>query len=404
MAMRINEAAKLAARGIRSNIMRAFLTSLGIIIGVAAVIIIIAIGEGARAEVLGSIESLGTNIIFVMQGEGKPVKSPGQSSQLNMDVMEELEKMVPHLESIAADASRSGIQVKFGKDAVSSTIIGVTGGYLDVRGYEVAEGRAFTADEIARGELVAMVSEDMASDLFKGTEPVGQKVSSAGMTFRVIGVFKSEGTNFFQQMAGFRILQMLLPMNTVQRRITGGEQLTSIYLKIDDAKYMDAAAAATERALLIKMGYEENFRVTNQADILDIMSTVTGTMTYLLAGIAAVSLVVGGIGIMNIMLVSVTERIREIGIRKALGATKRDILAQFLMEAVMISFSGGAVGMLMGWGVASLVSRLAGWPSLVPWYSIALALGFSLGIGLFFGVYPANKAASLQPVDALRYE
>ncbi len=402
--MRINEAAKLAARGIRANVMRAFLTSLGIIIGVAAVIIIIAIGEGARAEVLGSIESLGTNIIFVMQGEGRPVKSPGQSSDLNMDVMEELEKMVPHLESIAADASRSGIQVKFGKDAVSATLIGVTGGYLGVRGYEVSQGRAFTADEISRGELVAMISEDMAQDLFKGEEPVGQKVSSAGMTFRVIGVFKSEGTNFFQQMAGFRILQMLLPMNTVQRRITGSGALTSIYLKIDDARYMDAAAVATERALLIKMGYEENFRVTNQADILDIMSTVTGTMTYLLAGIAAVSLVVGGIGIMNIMLVSVTERIREIGIRKALGATKRDILAQFLMEAVMISFSGGAVGMFLGWGVASLISRLAGWPSLVPWYSIALALGFSLGIGLFFGVYPANKAASLQPVDALRYE
>ncbi len=402
--MRINEAAKLAARGIRANLMRAFLTSLGIIIGVAAVIIIIAIGEGARAEVLGSIESLGTNIIFVIEGEGKPVKSPGQSSELNMDVMKELERMVPHLENIAADASRSGIQVKYGKDAVSATLIGVTGGYLDVRGYEVAQGRAFTADEITSGELVAMISEDMSADLFKGAEPVGQKVVSAGMTFRVIGVFKSEGTNFFQQMAGFRILQMLLPMNTVQRRITGSVALTSIYLKIDDARYMDAAAAATERALLIKMGYEENFRVTNQADILDIMSTVTGTMTYLLAGIAAVSLVVGGIGIMNIMLVSVTERIREIGIRKALGATKRDILAQFLMEAVMISFSGGAVGMLFGWGVANLVSRLAGWPSLVPWYSIALALGFSLGIGLFFGVYPANKAASLQPVDALRYE
>lgn len=402
--MRINEAAKLAARGIRANLMRAFLTSLGIIIGVAAVIIIIAIGEGARAEVLGSIESLGTNIIFVIEGEGKPVKSPGQSSELNMDVMKELERMVPHLENIAADASRSGIQVKYGKDAVSATLIGVTGGYLDVRGYEVAQGRAFTADEITRGELVAMISEDMSADLFKGAEPVGQKVVTAGMTFRVIGVFKSEGTNFFQQMAGFRILQMLLPMNTVQRRITGSAALTSIYLKIDDARYMDAAAAATERALLIKMGYEENFRVTNQADILDIMSTVTGTMTYLLAGIAAVSLVVGGIGIMNIMLVSVTERIREIGIRKALGATRRDILAQFLMEAVMISFSGGAVGMLFGWGVASLVSRLAGWPSLVPWYSIALALGFSLGIGLFFGVYPANKAASLQPVDALRYE
>lgn len=402
--MRINEAAKLAARGIRANLMRAFLTSLGIIIGVAAVIIIIAIGEGARAEVLGSIESLGTNIIFVIEGEGKPVKSPGQSSELNMDVMKELERMVPHLENIAADASRSGIQVKYGKDAVSATLIGVTGGYLDVRGYEVAQGRAFTADEITSGELVAMISEDMSADLFKGAEPVGQKVVSAGMTFRVIGVFKSEGTNFFQQMAGFRILQMLLPMNTVQRRITGSVALTSIYLKIDDARYMDAAAAATERALLIKMGYEENFRVTNQADILDIMSTVTGTMTYLLAGIAAVSLVVGGIGIMNIMLVSVTERIREIGIRKALGATRRDILAQFLMEAVIISFSGGAVGMLFGWGVASLVSRLAGWPSLVPWYSIALALGFSLGIGLFFGVYPANKAASLQPVDALRYE
>lgn len=402
--MRINEAAKLAARGIRGNLMRAFLTSLGIIIGVAAVIIIIAIGEGARAEVLGSIESLGTNIIFVMQGEGKPVKSPGQSTELNMDVMKELERMVPHLESIAADASRSGIQVKFGKDAVSATLIGVTGGYLGVRGYEVAQGRAFTEDEIARGELVSMISEDMAADLFKGAEPVGQKVSSAGMTFRVIGVFKSEGTNFFQQMAGFRILQMLLPINTVQRRITGSGTFTSIYLKIDDARYMDAAAAATERALLIKMGYKENFRVTNQADILDIMSTITSTMTYLLAGIAAVSLVVGGIGIMNIMLVSVTERIREIGIRKALGATKRDILMQFLLEAVMISFSGGAVGMLLGMGVASIISKLAGWPSLVPWYSIALALGFSLGIGLFFGVYPANKAASLQPVDALRYE
>lgn len=402
--MRIKEASKLALNGIRTNPLRAFLTSLGVVIGVAAVIIIIAIGEGARAEVVSSIEGLGSNILFVMPGEEKQVSSPRQTPVLDNSVLEELIRTVPLIEAAAGEVSRGGVAVKYGKVSLNASIIGATGNYIDVRDYEIVKGRGFSEEEIRSGDRICLITDDMATDLFEGGEPVGKQVNISGTTYRVAGTYKAMEIGFFRAMTGIRMDQVLLPITTVQRRMTGNDELSTIYISVDEAKNMAAAQKAVEKTLLAKMGFVENFNVANQADILDTLSTITGTLTSLLAGIAAVSLVVGGIGIMNIMLVSVTERIREIGIRKALGATRKDILAQFLMEAVIISFTGGAVGTILGLGIAYLVSSLAGWPGLIPWYSVALALTFSIGIGLFFGVYPANKAAALQPVDALRYE
>jgi len=402
--MRISEASKLALNGIRTNPLRAFLTSLGVVIGVAAVIIIIAIGEGARAQVVSNIEGLGSNILLVMPGDEKQVSSPRQTATLDNSVLEELIRTVPLIEAAAGEVSRGGVSVKHGKVSISASVIGATENYIDVRDYEIVKGRGFSEAEMTGGDRICLITDEMASDLFAGEEPVGKQVDISGTTYRVAGTYRAKEIGFFRAMTGMRMDQVLLPITTVQRRMTGNDELSAIYISVDEAKNMDAAQKAVERTLLAKMEFEENFNVANQADILDALNTVTGTLTTLLAGIAAVSLVVGGIGIMNIMLVSVTERIREIGIRKALGATRKDILAQFLMEAVMISFTGGAAGTLLGLGIAFLVSSLAGWPGLIPWYSVVLALTFSIGIGLFFGVYPANKAAALQPVDALRYE
>ena len=402
--MKIKEAAKLAIEGIRTNPMRAFLTSLGVVIGVAAVIVIIAMGEGARAQVVESIEGLGSNIIFVTSGEGKPVPLSRQSSQLDNSVFDALVGEVKGLDGAAAELTVGGVSVRYGKAELSASVIGATFGYLDVRGYKLGRGRPFTEAEMQRAERVAILAQDLADQMFPDEEPVGRQIKVNGTSYKVVGVYAPAEATFFRTMTGFRMYQLLLPITTVQRRMSGDDRISTVYLKVADAKGMDAVKAAAGRALVSKMGYEENFNLLSQADLLDSLNTVTRTLTYLLASIAGVSLVVGGIGIMNIMLVSVTERIKEIGIRMALGATKRDILAQFLMEAVMISFTGGAVGMALGWALAALASRIAGWPGLVPWYAVALALTFSIGIGLFFGVYPANKAASLQPVDALRYE
>lgn len=402
--MKIREAAKLAFEGIRTNPMRAFLTSLGVVIGVAAVIVIIAMGEGARAQVVESIEGLGSNIIFISSGEAKPVPLSRQSSELDNSVLEALMDEVGGLEGAAAELTMGGVAVRYGESELSSSVIGASEGYLSVRNYKLTGGRTFTQKELDGAERVCILGKDLADEMFAGEEPVGKQVKVNSTSYRVIGVYEPAEATFFRTMTGFRMYQLLMPLTTVQRRMSGDDRVSTIYLKVEDAKGMDAAKAAAERALMSKMAYEENFNLMSQADLLDSLNTITRTMTYLLASIAGVSLVVGGIGIMNIMLVSVTERIKEIGIRKALGATKRDILAQFLMEAVMISFTGGAVGMALGWALAALASRIAGWPGLVPWYAVALALTFSIGIGLFFGVYPANKAASLQPVDALRYE
>lgn len=402
--MRIREALRLAAEGIRTNPLRAFLTSLGVVIGVAAVIVIIAIGEGARAQVISNIESLGSNMIYVTGGSAKPVPYSRQSSVLDNSVLETLEGKLQGLEGAAAELSRAGARVKYGKASITANILGGTADYMSVRNLELTSGRRFTDAEMAEGARVCLLGSDLADELFAGEMPIGRQVKVDGASYRVIGTFTGSATSLLRAMAGIKIYQVLIPLATAQRRITGTQDVSAIYLKVARAADMEAVRTAAEKVLTEKMAYEENFGVTSQADLLDTLNTITRTMTYLLAGIAAVSLVVGGIGIMNIMLVSVTERIKEIGIRKALGATRQDILAQFLIEAVMISCAGGAVGMALGWSIAAIASRLAGWPSLVPWYSIALALSFSTGIGLFFGVYPANKAASLQPVDALRYE
>ncbi|HNZ09537.1 MAG TPA: ABC transporter permease [Bacillota bacterium] len=402
--MKIREAFKLAAEGIRTNPMRAFLTSLGVVIGVAAVIVIIAIGEGARAQVISNIESLGSNIVYVTQGSAKPVPYSRQSSVLDSSVFVTLKGKVPGLVGAAAELTRGGAQVRYEKNTVTATVLGGTEDYMEVRNLELLTGRQFTKSEMDEGARVCLLGSDLADELVADGTLIGRQVKVDGVSYRVIGTFSGSAMGILRAMAGIKLYQVLIPLTTAQRRITGTGAVSSIYLKVARAEDMEAVKEAAEKALIEKMAYEENFTVTSQADLLDTLNTITRTMTYLLAGIAAVSLVVGGIGIMNIMLVSVTERIKEIGIRKALGATKQDILGQFLIEAVMISCAGGAVGMALGWSIAAIASKIAGWPSLVPWYSVVLALSFSMGIGLFFGVYPANKAASLQPVDALRYE
>lgn len=402
--MRIRVALRLALDGIRTNPMRAFLTSLGVVIGVAAVILIIAIGEGARAQVVSNIEGLGTNIIYVSGGSARPVLSSWQSAKLDNGVFADLTGRVAGLSDAAAELTAAGREVRYADKTASATVSGVTAGYMDVRNYKLISGRQFNEAETVGAQRVCMLSWDLADELFRGKQAIGSQVKLEGVSYRVTGVYQPSEAGFFRTMAGMGTYQALIPLSTAQKRLSGNDALSMVLLKVKDARDMDSAKLATERFLLSKMGYEENFNVMSQADMLSSLNTVTRTMTYLLASIAAISLVVGGIGIMNIMLVSVTERIREIGIRKALGAARGDILMQFLIEAVLISLAGGTVGTAAGWSLAAVVSKIAGWPSLVPWYSVALALAFSSAIGLFFGVYPANKAAALQPVEALRYE
>lgn len=408
--MNIGQAILEALESLGANKMRSGLTILGIVIGVAAVIAMLAVGAGAQNTITGSISGIGSNLIFIFSGGmSESVRNPQPLTMNDAEALRD-EFSAPDIEAVAP-VIRGNAEITYNREATQTQIFGITPDYLAVRSYELTEGEPITDEDLLGRASVALIGPDVADTLFDRREGViGETIRIEGQPFRIIGVLASKGGSSF----GSEDNVILLPFTTAQTRLLrrARERVDVIFIQAVSA---DAVSSASEQASeilrqrhRISLG-EDDFTVFTQQDFVATAQTITGVLTVFLGGIAAISLLVGGIGIMNIMLVSVTERTREIGLRKALGARRRDILIQFLSESSLLSLIGGLIGIGLGWLIAFGVGRIAAasGTELNPAVSIdaiLLATIFSTAVGLFFGLYPANRAASLEPVEALRYE
>ena len=406
--MLIGEIISVALGALRANKLRSLLTMLGIVIGVGAVIAVVALGTGAQQAVKDRIAALGTTLLTVNPGQqrGQGVAIAGAQQRLTIEDAKAVDEHAEHLLGVQPEM-RSMQQIVFGNKNASTQIIGTTPNYLEVRKYTMAVGKMFTAADDEGRQRVAVVGNTVVNNLGL-TSPeaiVGETVRIRGTQFTVLGVMAPKGqANAFQDPDD----EILVPIQTARFRVNGSDRLASISALAASEDEIPDAMAEIQRVLRrqhkIRQGLPDDFQIRNQADILQTTQETTQVMTYLLSGIAAVSLLVGGIGIMNIMLVSVTERTREIGIRKALGATRANILLQFLIEAVVLCLLGGMMGIALGAGGATIMSHTAGWSIQVSPGAIIMAFMFSAFVGLSFGVWPARRAAVLDPIVALRYE
>ncbi len=403
---------RIALLALRINKMRSALTMLGIIIGVAAVIVMIAVGNGAQARVEEQIKSLGSNIIMVLSGSVTSGGARGGSGSQPTIFEEDAYAMMREVDEIqaAAPTLRGAGQAIAGNANWSTVFYGVTPEYLEVREWPIIEGRGFEQAEINGSGKVVLIGQTVAENLFGAASPLDQVIRVRKVPLTLIGVLERRG----QSMVGQDQDDVLLmPLSTARTRVLGVTQskarsVSSIMVKVKEGADM-AEAEARMRELLrqrhrLQPGQDDDFFVRNLSEILQAQEASSKIMGLLLAAVASVSLLVGGIGIMNIMLVSVTERTREIGLRMAVGARGRDILTQFLVEAVTLSLIGGLIGILLGISTTALIASLAGWPMALSINAILLATGFATLIGIFFGYYPARKASRLLPIDALRYE
>jgi putative ABC transport system permease protein len=395
---------KMALRSLVTHKLRTFLTALGIIIGVASVISMISIGEGARSQTQDTISKFGTNIITVKPGQKKSRHvTTGKVDTLTLDDAEYIRANIPLITGVAAQVYRSA-QLKYENKNTNTTVRGTGASYARLANFEMDRGRYFNEEEIRSAKRICVLGATALKNLFEGINPLGKTIKVNGKNFFVIGTTVPKGAlSWFDPDD-----QIFIPVTTAQKRVFGMNHVQSIDVQAGKIEDLDTIIEDITRVLRqthdIPEGKEDDFYVQNSAQFLRSWGDSAKTFTYLLGGIAAISLMVGGIGIMNIMLVSVTERTREIGIRKALGAKKKEILEQFLIESVLISFLGGGIGVLLGIGISRFVSDMGGWETIVSTQSIILAFGFSVAIGIFFGFYPANKAANLNPIEALRYE
>jgi putative ABC transport system permease protein len=406
------QSVRIAGRALRVNKLRSALTMLGIIIGVAAVIAMVGVGAGAQARVAEQIQSLGSNLIIVLSGS---VTSSGirlgTGSQLTIseDDSAAIAREVPYV-LVAAPSVRGTSQVVYGNLNWATVIQGVTPDYFEARDWPVTDGRAISPEDVDGATKVALLGQTTALNLFGEAEPLGQIIRIKKVPFTVVGVLSRKGQNSWGQDQDDVIL---MPISTAKKKVLGVSQANpravgSISIKIRPDEDM-AEAENQIRGLLrqrhrLQPFQDDDFWLRNLSEVLQTQEESSKVMTYLLAAIASVSLLVGGIGIMNIMLVSVTERTREIGLRMAVGARRRHILLQFLIEAVTLSLIGGIIGIALGLGGSRAISYFAEWRTLIAPESIVIAFGFAAGIGIFFGFYPARKASRLDPIEALRYE
>jgi putative ABC transport system permease protein len=396
---------KMAFRSLTSNMLRSLLAALGVLIGVAAVIAMLSIGAGAQSDVIGRVSSLGTNLLMVRPGLRRGHGGVSASSHQNL-TLDDAEALVNEVEGIdAVSPVVSGrAQIKYFNKNASVMVMGAAPTYFGIRNFEVERGRAFTDIDVAGNSRVAVLGPATVADLFGDGDAIGEQVKLKGINFRVVGVLKAKGDQGF-----FSADEMaIIPYSTAMTRVYGLDHLGEIDVQAADgveiASVQYGITKVLRRSHRIQDGADDDFTVRSQAEMLEMTSAITGTFTLLLGGIAAISLLVGGIGIMNIMYVTVTERTREIGIRKAIGARRRDILGQFLLEAILLSGLGGVSGVLFGLALGLTISKVSGFSMVVVGSNIALALSVSVGVGVFFGYYPARRAAALHPIDALRYE
>ena len=410
--MNILESIRLAMRGLSANKLRSALTMLGIIIGVGAVVALLSVGQGAQAAITAQIQGIGSNVIFVFPGaltQSGMSFGAGSSATLTMEDGEAMADPLncPDVVAVAPQQQRNA-QIIFRNRNTNASVVGTTPEYSFVRKAEPAQGRFLDDQDLASSSRVAVLGAHLAQDLFDQEDAVGQTIRINRVPFRVIGVLVEQGGG------GPTDTSLYVPITTARSRLFGstiarggGRSVQLILASAASESRIDAAVQQITDVLRQrhKIEYDDDdFSVTSQKDILGVLNQVTEILTLFLAAIAAISLLVGGIGIMNIMLVSVTERTREIGIRKAVGAKRRDILVQFLIEAMVLSVFGGLVGIAFGAGVAALVTATGVLYTRVSLQAVALSVTFSMAVGLFFGIYPATRAASLNPIQALRYE
>ncbi len=408
--MRSFELVRFALGAIVAHPMRSVLTSLGVVIGVAAVVMMTAIGLGAQQRITGAISGLGSNLIIVMPNFQRGPVSQGAGAGLSLRDAD-AEAIAKQVEDVAAVAPSVTSRAQLAADGANwnTRIEGVTPEYLVARDLVVSSGRMFDDREARQGRKVLVVGATVARELWGDADPVGRRVRVRSVPFEVIGVLESKGQ------AGLGQDQddvALAPLQAVRSRLVGrrfrGDAIQTIYVKSVDADTLDRVQEDVINLLReqhkIRQGDDDDFQTQNMASILATMQAAVATFTIFLAAVAAVSLVVGGVGIMNIMLVSVTERTREIGLRMAVGAKRSDVLIQFAMESIALSMAGGLLGLLIGIGGALTVAKLAGWPAAIPPWAAPLALGFSMAVGLVFGAYTSWRAARLDPIEALRRE
>ncbi|HEY1264572.1 MAG TPA: ABC transporter permease [Terriglobales bacterium] len=399
---------RIAMRALARNKMRSSLTMLGIIIGVGAVIAMVSVGQGAQQQAQQQIAAMGSNMLFVSSGtvnRGGMRMGWGATKTLVYQDMVAILRECPAVRA-AAPGSQTAAQVVFGNDNWSTNIVGTEPQYFEVRTWPLAEGSSFTQDDVTLADNVAVIGETVRKNLFGPTDPIGETIRINNLPFRVVGLLTSKGTS--AAMGQDQDDVIIVPLTTLQKKITGQDWLRWIMVSANSQQASYAAQQQITSLLRdrhrIRPGQDDDFFVRNLADIADLADQNARLFTILVASIASISLIVGGIGVMNIMLVSVTERTREIGIRMAIGATEGDVKQQFLIEAVVLSLVGGGVGIAFGVAASFILTQTLNWPVLISPMAIVAAVIFSMAVGIFFGFYPAQKAAQLDPIEALRYE
>jgi len=394
--VRFTEGFRVAVDALRANRLRSLLTMLGVIIGVMAVVVLVAIGSGAKQQVESQVEGLGSNIIFVVSGSVDFGSAP-TISQLQLDDVDYLARIVGNPQAVATTVS-SGEYVSVGTNQVFATVNGTNENIPYVFNRPVARGEYLTAADVDTRSRVAVLGSNIAKSLFPGIEPLGRQVTISGVRFRVIGVFQEVGSTFGVS----RDNEVHIPVTTAEQ-LFGVNHIDALAVKAPTIDQVDPLKRELVSALEQKYP-DEKFSAVTQTQILGTLGSILGLLTLVLAAIAAISLLVGGVGVSNIMLVSVRDRTREIGLRKALGAKRRDITVQFLIEAVLLTTIGGVIGMALGVGFSLLIDHATPLPAVIAWWSLALAFAVSVGVGVFFGVFPARRAGRLDPVVALRTE
>lgn len=394
--------------GISSNKVRSGLTMLGIVIGIASVIAMLGIGQGSKAQIEQNIQSIGSNLLMVMpgaqRGAGVFVSSGrGSASTLTRDDAEAL-RVIEGVLAVAPESSRR-YQVTGSGNNTNTSIVGTTTDYPSVRNVSVDEGVFFSSQQNISRSKVAVIGPSVRDDLFgEGVSPIGKKIRINGLEFTIIGMTKEKGGSGMSNQDDM----IFVPISTMETYLSGSESVSTISIQAETQEAMASVKESITELLLqrhkISDSTSADFNIMNQSDIVSAASSVTQTFTILLASIAGISLLVGGIGIMNMMLTAVTERTREIGLRQAIGARGSEIVVQFLGESILLTFFGGALGVILGYIISKIVGTLMNLTTVVSWESIALATGVSIGIGLIFGYYPAKRASRLNPIDALRYE